>query len=125
MTFEIVVMGTSLGGFNALPVILSGLPKDFQLPVVIVQHRGVEVLEGSLRAYLQRHSLLPLHEVEDKQSIEPGRVYLCPADYHVLVEKGRFSLSVEGPILAARPSIDVLFESAAEFYANKTIAILL
>jgi two-component system chemotaxis response regulator CheB len=125
MAFELVVMGTSLGGFNALPVILSGLPKDFPLAVAIVQHRSVETTDDSLRDYLQRHSLLPVHEVDDKQSIEPGRVYLCPPDYHLLVEKGRFSLSVEGPVLAARPSIDVLFESAAESYGSKTIAILL
>ena len=119
-------MGTSLGGFHALPVILGGLPKDFPLPIVIVQHRGVE-FSGSngLRVYLQRYSQLPVYEVEDKQSIEPGRVYLCPADYHLLVEKGRFSLSIEGPNLAARPSIDVLFESAAESYGSQTVAIVL
>lgn len=125
MAFELVVIGASLGGFRAVPVILGALPKDFPLPIVIVQHRGVEASDDSLRVYLQRHSLLPVLEVEDKQSIEPGRVYLCPADYHLLVEKGRFSLSVEGPNLAARPSIDVLFESAAESYASKTVAIVL
>jgi len=121
---EIVVVGTSLGGLHALEVILSGLTRDFALPMVVVQHRDRHA-DGMLNAVLQRYSVLPVREPEDKEIILPGWVYLAPADYHLLVERGRFSLSTEGRVCHARPSIDVLFESAASAYGARSVGVIL
>lgn len=119
----IVAIGCSLGGYNALHVILRALPRDYPLPVAIVQHRGVE---GDLLApALQELSALPVREAEDKEPIVPGRVYVAPADYHLLVDAGRFALSTDAKVLAARPSIDMLFESAADAYQERVIAVVL
>ena len=123
MPFALVVVGTSLGGFRALKCLLGGLPVDFPLPVAIVQHRGTDSRE--LAGLLQRYSLLPLSEVEDKEPIVAGRAYLAPPGYHLLVEPGSLALSTDEPVLFARPSIDVLFESAADVYGTGTIGVLL
>ena len=120
---EIVVMGTSLGGFNALQVILGGLSAAFHTPVAVVQHQGGGGSE--LAVLLQRHCALRICEPEDKMMIEPGTVYLAPAGYHLLVERGSFALSTDPPVLYARPSIDVLFESAAEAYGPGTLGVAL
>lgn len=124
MAFELVVVGTSLGGLHALEVLLAGLPKGFPVSVAVVQHRHKDS-ENTLSFFLQQHSLLPLKEPEDKEAIVPGQVYLAPADYHLLVEPGSFALSTEAPVEYARPSIDVLFESAADAYAEKVIGVIL
>lgn len=123
MAFELVVVGTSLGGLDALNVLLTGLPKHFPASVAVVQHRHKN--ENTLSFFLQQHSALPLREPEDKEVIVPGHIYLAPADYHLLVEPGSFALSTEAPVEYARPSIDVLFESAADAYAEKVIGIIL
>lgn len=68
---------------------------------------------------------MPVEEPEDKDPIAEGRVYLAPRDYHLLIEKGNFALSTEAPVYFARPSIDVLFESAAEAYREKVVGIIL
>jgi two-component system chemotaxis response regulator CheB len=122
--YELIVVGASLGGFRALEALLAGLPSHFPLPVAVVQHRSSDS-DGSLVTLLSRHSLLAVLEVEDKQPIEPGRVYVGPADYHLLVEEGHFALSTEAPVRFARPSIDVFFESTADAYLDRAIAILL
>lgn len=124
MSFKLVVIGASQGGLRALEAILLGLPKQFPLALVIAQHRH-SVSEGHLAAYLQRQSALPVVEVQDKQAIVAGQVYLAPADYHLLVEPGHFALSTEAPVTYARPSIDVLFESAADAYEKQVIGIIL
>ena len=123
-TFEIVVVGASLGGLHALQTLLAGLPAEFPVPLAVVQHRGSDP-DGLLRTALQGHSALPVGEPEDKDAITPGRVYLAPVDYHLLVERGRFSLSTEGRVCHARPSIDVLFESAADAYGGRTVGVIL
>jgi len=124
MDFEIVVIGLSLGGRHALEVVLPALPKDFPLPVALVQHRG-SGSDATLVAHLQKHSALPVAEPEDKEVIRRGQLYLAPADYHLLVEGGHFALSTEAPVWYARPSIDVLFESAAAAYGEAVIGVLL
>jgi len=124
MSYEIIVIGTSLGGFQALRIILKGLSNDFLLPVVIVQHRDKNS-EEPLNLYLQNYCELEVIEVCDKDMILPGRVYVAPANYHLLIDKNFFSLSTEGPVCYSRPSIDVMFESAAFAYRNKTIGIIL
>jgi two-component system, chemotaxis family, protein-glutamate methylesterase/glutaminase len=121
---RIVVVGASLGGLRALGILLSGLPENFPLPVAIVQHRSSD-WENTLTPLLQRHSALPVGEAEDKEVIRAGHVYLSPANYHLLVEEGNFALSTDAAIAYARPSIDVLFESAADTYEEGVIGVLL
>ena len=124
MAFELIVIGTSWGGLQAIEILLSGLPKDFPLAIAIAQHRQRNA--GDLLCnLLQRHSVLPVLEVEDKVAIAPGYVYLAPADYHLLVEPGNFALSIEAPVLYSRPSIDLLFESAADAYTDRAIGVIL
>lgn len=120
----LVAIGCSLGGYNALSVILRALPADFPLPIAIVQHRGIES-SGQLATALQGLTELPVREVDDKEPIVPGCVYVGPPDYHLLVEVGNFALSTDAKILAARPSIDILFESAADAYLDRVVAVLL
>jgi two-component system chemotaxis response regulator CheB len=123
-TFELIVIGCSLGGMHALEKILAELPEDFPIPIAVVQHRYKTSAEG-LPSYLRRHARLDVVDAEDKQWIRPGRVYMAPADYHLLVERGEFSLSVDGVVSYARPSVDVLFDSAADAYGSAVIGIVL
>ncbi|MEP0871121.1 chemotaxis protein CheB [Trichocoleus desertorum AS-A10] len=123
--FELVVVGTSLGGLSALELLLKKLPVTFPAAIAIVQHRHKDS-DTSLSQFLQSCSVLPLKDAEDKEAIVPGQVYLAPADYHLLVEDvGRFALSTEMPVSYARPSIDVLFESAADAYGARGIGVIL
>jgi len=169
---EIVVIGVSLGGLLALQTVLKAMPADFPAAIAIVQHRAADSDER-LAKLLQKHCSLPVLEAEDKMEIEPGRVYLAPADYHLLIEdcrlalsvvegsqiedsgktlaqpeisnlkstilnlksetcaelsrsiRNHFALSSEAPVNFARPSIDVLFESAAEVYGERGVGVLL
>ena len=124
MAFEIVVVGSSTGGLLALQVLLSGLPAEFSLPVVIVQHRAKDI-ETGLCEFLARSSGLPITEPEDKEPLIPGHAYLAPQDYHLMVENGSVALSTDSPVTFARPSIDVLFESAADEYKERAIGVIL
>ena len=124
MPTQIVAVGTSLGGFEALRIVLGALPVDFPAAVAVVQHRSGEDSEGML-ALLAPHITLPIVEVEDKDQMVPGYVYLSPPNYHLIAEQGYFSLSADQPVMYARPSIDVLFESAAESFGERTIGVLL
>ena len=124
MAFEIVVVGTSSGGLKALQSLLSGLPAEFPLPLVIVQHRGRGSGPG-LCEFLDQGSSLAVSEPEDKEIILPGHAYLAPQDYHLLIEERCFALSTEPPVAFARPSIDVLFESAADEYKEHAIGVIL
>lgn len=119
-----IVVGGSLGGMKALRNILSPLPPTFPLPVAVVLHRHKESGD-SLVSIIQNGIRLTVTEVLDKEPIEPGHVYLSPSDYHLLVEPMYFSLSTDEPVQYARPSIDVLFESAADVYGARTIAVIL
>ena len=122
--FDLVVVGASLGGVDALRAVLSELPDDFPPPLVVVQHRAPDG-DHSLAQVLARSSQLPVREAGDGEELRGGTVYVAPAAYHVLAEPGLLRLSVEGPVSYARPSIDVLFQSAAEAYGPKLAAILL
>jgi len=121
--YKIVVIGTSLGGLSALKILLRDIPGSFPVAIAIVQHRHKESEETL--AFLQPQILLPLQEVEDKDEIAPGRIYLAPANYHLLIDPDGFALSTDAPVSYARPSIDVLFESAADVYANRVVAVVL
>ena len=124
MAPEIVVVGTSTGGLKALQTLLSRLLADFPLPVVIVQHRG-STAEIELCEFLAQSSRLPISEPEDKEPLAPGRAYLAPRDYHLLIENRSFALSTAQSVRFARPSIDVLFESAADAFQTKAIGVIL
>lgn len=123
MDSDIIVVGASLGGLSALGVLLKDLPADFALPIVLVQHRSVE--SNTLLRELRRLTNLRVEEPSDKDSILRGYLYVAPADYHLLVEPTEFRLSTEGPVHYARPSIDVLFESAADAYGSRTVGVIL
>ena len=122
--FDLIVIGCSRGGLNALQKIFSALTNDFCIPIAIVQHRHKASNEG-LPEHLRRSTNLCVVDVEDKQWIKPGCVYLAPADYHLLVEHGTFNLSVDAAVAYSRPSIDVLFESAADAYRDRLIGVVL
>jgi two-component system chemotaxis response regulator CheB len=122
--YEIVVLGCSMGGMKALTAILRTLPADFPLPIAVVQHRYKTSNEG-LPLFLRKEAALSVVDVVDKQWIKPGTVYLAPADYHLLVERGEFSLSVDAAVAYSRPSVDVLFESAADAYGPAVIGVIL
>jgi two-component system chemotaxis response regulator CheB len=131
MGFQIIVIGTSLGGLRALQILLKGLPKTFPVPIAIVLHRHKASNGEILRVLLQDNSQLVVTEAQDKQDIMPGHVYFAPANYHLLVDGTSitphhyFTLSADDPVSYARPSIDVLFETAADVYAEKVIGVLL
>ena len=112
--YEVIAIGASWGGLEAMGTLLEGIPQDLDQAIVVAQHRSPEASRGVLEALLQRHVERPVTEPGDKELIEPGRVYVAPPDYHLLVDGGRFALSLEARVQYARPSIDVLFESVAD-----------
>jgi two-component system chemotaxis response regulator CheB len=119
-----ILIGASLGGVRATQVILAALPPDFAIAIAVVLHRYRQPSDG-LRETLQAHSALPVSEVIDKQEIKGGYIYVCPADYHLLIEPQSFSLSTDEPVRFARPCIDVCFESAAQCMRERAIGIVL
>lgn len=119
-----IVIGASLGGVRAISAMLNGLDKTWTEPIAVVIHRAKES-DDILTAVLQTRSPLPVAEVVDKDPILPGKIYVAPPDYHLLIDQGCFSLSVEAPVNYARPSIDVLFESAAFALGAEVTAIAL
>jgi two-component system, chemotaxis family, protein-glutamate methylesterase/glutaminase len=123
MAYELVVIGVSAGGLHALCTIVRDLPEDFEAALVIVQHRSRD--SDALCEILQECTSLSLREVVDKAPIQRGEVYLAPPDYHVLLEDGFFSLTVDEPVRYSRPSIDVTFDSAADAYGPGVIGVVL
>jgi two-component system chemotaxis response regulator CheB len=118
-------MGASWGGLGALERVLGGLPRSFRTPIAVAQHRSPDGSSEGLARLLAAHAAMPVVDAEDKQPIEPGTVYLAPPDYHLYVEPDGFALSVDDAVLYSRPSIDVLFESAADHYRERLIAVVL
>jgi two-component system chemotaxis response regulator CheB len=121
--YRLIVVGVSAGGLAALRTLVGGLPAGFPIPVVVVQHRSRD--SELLCELLQECSPLEVGEVSDKEEIAPGRVYVAPPDYHLLIEKGYFVLSTDEPVRYSRPSIDVTFVSAADAYAPDVIGVVL
>jgi two-component system chemotaxis response regulator CheB len=122
---EAVVIGASAGALEALSIILPALPAGFGLPLMIVVH--VPPDKRSLLAELfQEKCRIAVREAEDKEPIAAGTAYFAPPDYHLLIETDKYlSLSSDESVLFSRPSIDVLFESAADAYGDALIAIVL
>lgn len=123
--YAAVVIGVSAGGLEALKVLLGALPAAFPLPILIVQHLRPDD-DGMLANCLQRFSALQLKEADEGEQIVAGTVYFAPANYHLLAERnGRLALSIDPRVCHARPSVDVLFESAAETFGPALVGIIL
>ncbi len=123
--YSAIVIGVSTGGLKALEMILPELPLNDAMPVVVVQHRGHN-RDDFFCTHLDGLCALRVQEAEEKMPIQSGSVYIAPADYHLQVEEDRtFSLSVDPLVHYARPSVDVLFETAAEVYREKLVGVVL
>jgi two-component system chemotaxis response regulator CheB len=122
LPLEIIVVGASLGGLHALRRLVSGFPASWPAPVAIVQHRSHD--SELLCDLLQDFSALRVAEVLDKQPVVAG-IYIAPPGYHLLVERGYFALSTDEPVQYSRPSIDLLFGSAADSYGAAAAGVVL
>ncbi|MDK2908708.1 MAG: two-component system, chemotaxis family, protein-glutamate methylesterase/glutaminase [Bacteroidales bacterium] len=120
-----VVIGTSAGGMEALSKLLPALPTNFQVPVLIVQHIA-PTSDNFLARHLDSLSQIKVKEANEKEKIKPAIAYVAPPNYHLLVEDDlTLSLTVDEKVNYSRPSIDVLFESAAYAFKGKVIAVVL
>jgi two-component system chemotaxis response regulator CheB len=124
MSYSAVAIGTSWGGLAALTKLLGALPSDFGIPIVVVQHRSKDS-EQLLVQLLQDATDLTVSEIEDKDPLNPGTVHVAPANYHVLIDDGYLSLTIEEPVRFSRPSIDVMFNSLADTYQSAAIGVVL
>jgi two-component system, chemotaxis family, protein-glutamate methylesterase/glutaminase len=123
--YELICVGASWGGLDAVGRLLGDIPDEVDLPIVVAQHRHPNSVAHGLADLLHLRIKRPVQDVDDKMPIEPHNVYIAPPDYHLLVERGSFALSVDERVQYARPSIDVLFESAAYAYGPAVIGIIL
>lgn len=123
--YEAIVIGASAGGLKALKTIILALPESFCVPLLIVQHMSPSS-DSFMAHYFNQLSFLHVKEADSQEPIRPSHVYIAPPNYHMLVEKDKtISLSVESKVSYARPSIDVLFESAARVFKNRLIGVIL
>jgi two-component system chemotaxis response regulator CheB len=123
--YKAIVVGVSAGGFDALKILLSKLPGDFPLSILIVQHLH-PIQDGFYIKYFSEMCNLRVKEAEGKENIQSGTIYFAPPNYHLLVEEDRsISLSNEEKVNYSRPSIDVLFESASDVYLSELIGLIL
>jgi two-component system chemotaxis response regulator CheB len=123
--YKAVIIGGSAGSFQVITKILSSLPPNFHLPVLLSLHRLKHVRSGFVEA-LSIKASIPVIEPFDKDQIKPGKAYLAPANYHMFVELGnKIALSTEEPVNHSRPSIDLSFVTAAQVYREKLIGIIL
>lgn len=125
MDYKAVIIGGSAGSFQVVTKILSSLPKNFPMPVLLCLHRLKHVRSGFMEALMLK-SNIPVEEPYDKDQLKPGRAYLAPANYHMYIElANRIALSTEEPVNHSRPSIDLSFITAANAYRQKLIGIIL
>jgi two-component system, chemotaxis family, protein-glutamate methylesterase/glutaminase len=124
MKYEIVAIGSSWGGFNAVRSILGAMPDDFRVPIVVAQHQHSSD-EADLASAFRTRCRLPVEEISDKSQLEEGHVYVSPPDYHTLVDGHTFELSTDVQVHFSRPSIDVLFESVADSFGSAAIGVVL
>ena len=123
--FKAVVIGVSTGGVAALTLLLGALPVDFPLPVLVVTHISADSDDG-MALLLDSLCAIRVKEADELETITAGTVYLAPANYHLLVERGgKLGFSIDPPVNFARPSIDTLFESAAAVYGPALIGVIL
>ena len=123
--FKVVVIGTSAGGLEALSKLLPAIPQNFSVPVLIVQHIA-PTSDNFLARHLDSLSRIKVKEAEEKEKIEPGVAYVAPPNYHLMLEDDlTLTLTVDEKVNYSRPSIDVLFESAAYACKGRVIAVIL
>ncbi|MCX6242696.1 MAG: chemotaxis protein CheB [Bacteroidetes bacterium] len=123
--YKVIVIGSSAGGLNALKTLLRNLDKGFRIPVIIVQHISPDS-ENYLIHILNDLNRLKVKEADEKEHLQPGYAYVAPPNYHLLIEPDQtFTLTIDERVNYARPSIDVLFETAAEVFREHLIGIIL
>ena len=122
---EAVAIGVSSGGLEALKIVLPSLPADFPAPLLIVYHQGPRQ-DSFVVGYLNEQSRIEVVEAEEKEPLRPGVAYLAPPNYHLLVEEDKtLTLTTEDRVCFARPSVDVLFETAAEAFGPGLVGLVL
>lgn len=122
---ELISIGGSSGAFNSIISILKGINKEIEIPIVVVLHR-LKNSKSTFESILQTHTHYKVKEIEDKEIIQKGILYIAPSNYHVLLESdGTFSLDVSEDVNYSRPSIDVTFESCSLILKEKCLGILL
>jgi two-component system, chemotaxis family, protein-glutamate methylesterase/glutaminase len=120
-----VVIGASAGGLAALQKTCRNLDKKFSKPIVIVQHIHAHS-DGFMAWHLNSLSLLKVKEAEDKETLENGVIYVAPANYHILIDENcSISLTTDERVNYSRPSIDMLFESAADVFQDQLVGVIL
>ncbi|MDF2448562.1 MAG: chemotaxis protein CheB [Bacteroidota bacterium] len=125
MTYEAIVIGVSAGGMNVMKQLFAALPHNFQLPIIIISHIGARS-DNQWIHILNNTCSLTIKEADEKEKIRPGFIYFPPPNYHLMIENDKtFSLTIDAKVNYARPSIDVLFESAADAYGRHLIGIIL
>lgn len=122
---ELIVIGASAGGIKAITYIISALPKSFSFPIIVVLHR-LKNASSKLEDVLQHNCRIEIKEADEKERIVPKRVYIAPANYHLLIENDKtMSLDYSELVNWSRPSIDITFESASKVYKKGLMGILL
>jgi two-component system chemotaxis response regulator CheB len=125
---EAIVIGTSAGGIEALSVLLPALPAGLTAAILVVIHLPRDRPSLLVQIFSGRCALR-VEEAGDKQPVEPGVIYFAPPDYHLLVDRDErgpvLALSSDEPVQYSRPSIDVLFESAADIYGERLLGLVL
>ena len=123
-----IVIGASAGGVEALSIVLPALPAGSGVPVFVVLHQPRQRQSLIVDIFGPRCTV-PVREAEDKDPVVPGTIYFAPPDYHLLVDRGeggiQLALSTDAPVLFSRPSVDVLFESAADVYGPRLLGVVL
>jgi two-component system, chemotaxis family, protein-glutamate methylesterase/glutaminase len=123
--YDLICIGASWGGLHAVGRVLSDLDEEIDVPIVLAQHRHPHSAPHTLAELLRLRIKRPVLDVEDKMPIERRHVYIAPPDYHLLVQRDSFALSLDERVQYSRPSIDVVFESAAYAYGRGVIGIVL
>ena len=124
-TTEVLLLGGSAGSFKLLFQVVKLLPADLDKTVIIVIHRKRNFFSEIEKLFAENSRML-LREIQDKDIVNKNTIYIAPANYHTLIETGGyFSLDVSEAVWYSKPSIDVTFESAAEIYKERCMAILL
>ncbi len=121
---QVLAFGASTGGPRALVEIFREIPANIRTPIVIVQHIAPSFAEG-MAEWLSREASLKITIATEGQMLRAGEAYLAPTDQHLVVEKNRVHLSQDDPVNACRPSVDVLFDSVANYYGENSLAVLL
>lgn len=124
-THPIIVLGSSAGGWDALPVVLENLPADLPASVFVVQHLPSDSMGTTFLSHLARRSVLPCSFALNGEPIRPGRVYVAPPDQHLLLAKDHLVTSRGPRENGFRPSVDTLFRSAAAHFASAVIGVIL